>query len=169
MVTVLVVLCGIPGSGKTTIAQQIHTKFDSEPRPTIHNVAFDDGIANKEVWSERTFADSRKTGLDTVKLYLENSSSLSCDTVILVDDIMYLHSMRREMYVLARDYGAHHLLIVHVTTDIDVALARNAIRDVSTKVDEESIRRMFDRFEQPNHKLVHEKHVVHIDTNNEER
>ena len=171
MVTVLVVFCGIPGSGKTTVAQHVQTTtLDIEPQPNIHNVAFDDGIANKEVWTERSFAESRETGMDTVKQHLENStSSSSCDTVILVDDIMYLHSMRREMYVLARDYGAHHMLIVHVNADIHVALARNAIRDVSTQVEEMSIRRMFDRFEQPNQKLVHEKHVVHVDANNEDR
>jgi len=50
------------------------------------------------------------------------------DGLIIVDDIMYLRSMRRELYVITRDHGVP-LVIVWMKSCLDVCLARNRSRN----------------------------------------
>lgn len=178
VVVVVVLLCGIPGSGKTTLAKNIGSEggeggggSEGWENVVLHHVAFDDAIADKSVWTAHTFAASRQTGLDLVKKHIRDAK-ISDDkrgSVIVVDDIMYLHSMRREVYVAARDAGADHLLLVHAETTLDLALTRNATRSESTRVEEDAIHRMHDRFEKPNGKRVQERIHLTVDTSNHER
>ena len=94
----------------------------------------------------------------------------SCEhSVIIVDDIMYLHSMRRAAYVTTRDLGIHNLLIVRVTTDLSVALARNSLRMGSRRMSDETVSKIFNNFEEPNSTLVHEKVNLRIDTSTDMR
>jgi tRNA uridine 5-carbamoylmethylation protein Kti12 len=175
MVVIVALLCGIPGSGKTTLAKCIVAEggghHEGWEDVTFQHVAFDDGIADKSVWTEHTFAASRQTGLDLVNKLIHETKTAEDKrgSVIIVDDIMYLHSMRREVYVTARNAGADHFLLVHADTTLDVALARNAARDESTRVDDDAIRRMYDRFEKPNGKRIQERVHLTIDTSNHER
>ena len=90
-------------------------------------------------------------------------------SVIIVDDIMYLHSMRRAAYVATRDLGIHNLLIVRVTTDLSVALARNSLRMGSRRMSDETVSKIFNGFEEPNSTLVHEKVNLRIDTSTDMR
>lgn len=50
------------------------------------------------------------------------------DGLIIVDDIMYLRSMRRELYVITRDHGVP-LVTVWMKSCLDVCLARNRSRN----------------------------------------
>jgi tRNA uridine 5-carbamoylmethylation protein Kti12 len=82
---------------------------------------------------------------------------------------MYLHSMRREVYVRARDGGVDHMLVIHVKTPLESALLRNSLRVGSARVDEAAIRKIFERFEEPNRALVHEKINLTVNTDTSER
>ena len=176
---VVVVLCGVPGSGKTTVCQAAKDRLMADGIQVRH-IAFDDNVpADRSVWTERSFADSRAAGMGALHAALlsytsttsspSSSSSSSSDGVVMVDDIMYLHSMRREVYVAARDGGAHHLLVVHVEAPLAMALARNAARAPAARVEEEAVRRMHGRFERPNGSLVHEKMHLTVDTSTDAR
>ena len=59
------------------------------------------------------------------------------DGLIIVDDIMYLRSMRRELYVITRDHGVP-LVTVWMKSCLDVCLARNRSRNarISTSSDD---------------------------------
>lgn len=87
----------------------------------------------------------------------------SFHTVIIVDDIMYLHSMRRSIYVICRDLDVQHLIIVRVVADLELAMSRNSARPDSTRISNETLRRIFSRFEEPNKTLVHERHSFVVD------
>lgn len=82
---------------------------------------------------------------------------------------MYLHSMRREIYVIIRDLDVHNLFVVRVKTGLSIALLRNSVRSESTTVNEETINNIFHQFEEPNYKLVYEKLNGVIDTTDEIR
>ena len=180
VVVVVVLMCGVPGSGKTTVCQTAHTRLAAGGLRVKH-VAFDDVVpSDRSAWTEHSFAESRIAGLNVLRAALlpsSCSSSLSSSSspsppppvVVIVDDIMYLHSMRREVYVAARDGGATHLLVVHVEAPLATALARNAARAAAAQVEEEAVRRLHGRFERPNGALVHEKMHLTLDTSTDAR
>ena len=88
---------------------------------------------------------------------------------MIVDDIMYLHSMRRAVYVACRDMGVDHLLNVRVTSNLSTALIRNSFRTESRKVAEEVVRKIFTQFEELNASLSHEKRSFIVNCNSQER
>jgi tRNA uridine 5-carbamoylmethylation protein Kti12 len=82
---------------------------------------------------------------------------------------MYLHSMRREVYVKARDGGVDHMLVVHVKTSLECALLRNSSRLGGARIEDATIQKIFERFEEPNPALVHEKLNIEVSTDTFER
>ena len=90
-------------------------------------------------------------------------------TVIVVDDIMYLHSMRRAVYTAARDLGVRNLIAVRVAVDLPLAVARNSLRDESRRMSEDTINKIYSQFEELNSSLVHEKVNTSIDTTSHDR
>lgn len=120
-------------------------------------------------WDEHSFASSRDQNIAQLEALIQQPTPNELHKLIVVDDIMYLHSMRRAIYVIARDLEVHHLFVVRVVADYATALTRNSIRPDSKRVSEETLLKIFNRFEEPNHNLVHERNSFIVDTASVER
>ena len=114
------------------------------------------------------------------------------DGLIIVDDIMYLRSMRRELYVITRDHGVP-LVTVWMKSCLDVCLARNRSRNDNTStscridrhsiesihsidrraklVTDDTILRIHGAFEEPTSEFIFDRYhiVVDSDSNSEDR
>ena len=79
--------------------------------------------------------------------------------LILVDDIMYLRSMRREVYVIARDCNIP-IIVVWVNTPLEVALQRNSQRSGKQHIEEQTIIKIHAALEPPDAQHICDR--VHI-------
>lgn len=183
---IVILLCGTPGSGKSTLKEELVSAFQSlstcgnslspSCSYTVSTLAFDDIQISMEEWNETSFKESRQRGLECLQGMLAEKQSRQdqqdqhdqhdqpADKIVIVDDIMYLHSMRREIYTIARDNG-YILLIVCVKAELDVCLSRNSLRPVNQRVASQAIENIFAKFEFPNSTLVCDRYnvIVHSD------
>lgn len=90
------------------------------------------------------------------------------NSVAIVDDVMHLRSMRRAMYKLARTHRAPSM-VVHVKTDLSVALSRNARRSGIARVPDDVIEKLHDQFDAPSVKAISDRCYVVVDGNSTER
>lgn len=70
--------------------------------------------------------------MDTLAGILKKAES----NIVIVDDIMFYRSMRREVYVLARDHSYGHVSLF-LNIPLEVALERNALRESHSRVADE--------------------------------
>ena len=120
-------------------------------------------------WDEHSFGSSRKQNIAQLEDLIRQPALDGLHKLIIVDDIMYLHSMRRAIYVKARDLEVHHLFVIRVVTDYLIALTRNSLRTDSKRIKDETLLKIFTRFEEPNSSLVHERNSFIVDTTSSER
>ncbi|EKX49044.1 hypothetical protein GUITHDRAFT_105125 [Guillardia theta CCMP2712] len=89
------------------------------------------------------------------------------EVLILVDDNLYLRSMRYYFCKIARKHHASTCTL-WVSCDVDLALRRNAAREVQDRVPPAVVERMFDKFEEPGYtpssKSSWEKHAAKVCT-----
>ncbi len=190
----VVVLCGVPGSGKTTFASTLiqeydqwrkHSEKESSSMTALSEVvSFDEFITEEEQWDETTFKSSRKAALQQIHSLLHAQSqtmhsieesilpSVPVGRILVVDDLMYLGSMRHEVYKVARDTRVPvPQVVIWVNTDVDIAVSRNATRAAlgQPSVHEDTIRRIHELFEPPHsHAIADRLHYI-IDTHTDER
>ncbi|GLC36903.1 hypothetical protein PLESTM_000516700 [Pleodorina starrii] len=157
----LLVLCGLPGSGKTTLAKAIrehllrhHEPFlKSGPFCDVQIVTFDDwlhpelqqlaGQFSADAWQR-----SRQAALAHLLSALERAQSNASHTLIIADDNHHLRSMRYELFRAARDRGAAFLQL-YVGCSPQQALARNQRRSGIAAVPPEALLRMAAALEPP--------------------
>ena len=129
------------------------------------------------MWDEHSFRASRDEGIlqlqrmitsSTAAVDKSNGVSHLNHTVIIVDDIMYLHSMRRAVYVATRDLLVRSLITVRVTANLSASLSRNSLREDSRRMSDETVTRIYNQFEELNTSLVHERVSTTVDTSTEE-
>jgi tRNA uridine 5-carbamoylmethylation protein Kti12 len=120
-------------------------------------------------WDKDSFGTSRERNIAQLQDLIQQPALDGLHKLIIVDDIMYLHSMRRAIYVKARDLDVHNLFVIRVSADYSTALTRNSLRPDSKRVAEETLLKIFNRFEEPNNSLVHERNSFFVDTMSSER
>lgn len=119
-------------------------------------------------WSESTFRSIRRASIDKISSLLQQSTQ-SGSKLLIVDDIMYLRSMRREVYKLARQYSIP-LLTIWVDTSMDIALYRNGTRQGRQRIPDETIEKIHSRFEAPSTTgSIVDRYCMTIDGTSEER
>lgn len=168
---VVAVVCGFPGAGKSTLCARAGEAVagcvvgSGGGRVVAHHVSLD--AVEREVrggdggggFEREAWRVSRGVALERVDALLRESALLEGGSgeegvgsgercLVLVDDTMHLRSMRHAYWRLARDRGAG-FVVVHVDESVDVARARNADRDASTRVPEDAFARIVDAFEVP--------------------
>uniref|UniRef100_A0A915KF02 L-seryl-tRNA(Sec) kinase n=1 Tax=Romanomermis culicivorax TaxID=13658 RepID=A0A915KF02_ROMCU len=164
----LIVVCGLPGSGKTTFCNKLRSSNMFPEDIILHDI--------KDSWKKRRNdvqecvsrllatlktenCDSNfiSTGSNIVwpkfsqKIVTsENSSIDGRNILILLDDNMYYNSMRLRYYNLALEKRTYFGQI-YVKCDLETCLQRNAARkDESCTIPKDVIIRMSEIFEEPN-------------------
>lgn len=86
------------------------------------------------------------------------------DLMLLIDDLMYLRSMRREVYVCARDCNIP-LLTVWVKTDLHLALERNSKRVECLSIPNDVIEKIDANLQPPDPSFIFDRHSIVVDGN----
>lgn len=128
----LIVLMGIPASGKTTLARQLEEKFSNSVRLSIDELKGD--------WHNRA-KEQRAMLLQQTMMALDQGKD------VIVDDTMHLHSMRKPYWRLAF-YRELSICWIHCECLLSVALWRDEQRSTTEQVGEQTIGRIRLMFQQ---------------------
>ncbi|KAI9598771.1 hypothetical protein BDF19DRAFT_431378 [Syncephalis fuscata] len=183
----LVVLCGLPGAGKSTLIKQL----DQYLTQYYDNCPLNNAIWTKcqtHVWSidkllpqwhmpttapsqvESTFKQDRHMIQTQVEACLQQLTSMAVTNqplshILFVDDNMYYTSMRHTYYQLAQKYKVTFLQL-WLECDLVTALKRNSQRtSLKQCVPDDIIRRMAKRFEPPQSPLHFQSNSTDNDMN----
>jgi O-phosphoseryl-tRNA(Sec) kinase len=120
----LLAMCGIPSSGKTTLARAIKNHLKSGIRVEI--------VSTDRWRDEKFYSDFRPEKEHLVrKEALEKTRRLIQEgTSVIHDDTNYYASMRHELYEIAR-LNKSKFAVVHVSTPVELAVQWNTDRETS--------------------------------------
>ena len=128
------VMCGLPGSGKTTIARQIAADLDAV-------------VISSDSIREELYGDESVQGNPSVvfeAFYNKAHEAISHGSGVILDATNIKRKDRRKIFA---EFPNETIIAVIVNTPIEICFERNAKR--SRVVPEHAIRRMWDNFEIP--------------------
>lgn len=174
----VVLLIGIPGCGKTALAQHLATHLRSSSMGVIH-LCFDKLFPlNTEAIELGAFKVSRNQYLTLTEALISyiryetpmtkefKDFTIECndkqDIILLMDDNNYYRSMRYKFYQLAKQY---ELSFVQIMIKCDVIEACNRDGQRANPVGETIIRQMALKFEPPNRINKWEVNTLIVDQN----
>jgi protein KTI12 len=132
----LVVLCGYPASGKSTLAAALACRFaarglrvdtvsDGALHSALHDPSVTPGASTGDVSGILSvpraimYADSHAEKSTRARLLAAAERALAPDTVVLVDSMNYIKGFRYELFCVAKTCTAR-FLVVHTDADADV-------------------------------------------------
>lgn len=162
----LVILCGLPSSGKTTYASELKTHLaescfssnnaDVQKAEDVKIVDVDE-IRIREYGPDffpKYESSVRTRALKTVSVHLDD------DEIVIVDDLNYYASMRQEFRKLARERNRSYF-IIWISTPLEVCLEWNKKR--GAKIPGKLIRDIADKFDEPGSKYSWDKPFLEFD------
>lgn len=153
MTQFLLVLCGLPASGKSALADAIQVEMDSG----IEIVRTDDWRDDKYYtdWKPEREKPVRQAALEKTRSLVSSGKS------VIHDDTNYYASMRHELFDVAVESGCA-FAIVHVTTPLTTALKWNRERE-SSRVPDSVIKDIFERFDDPGRRYLWDNAEYEVD------
>ena len=147
----LIALCGLPSSGKTTLARAIKEQIDSDTRVEI---------VSTDRWRDEAFYSDFKPEKEHLvrRDALENTSRLILEGVSVIhDDTNYYTSMRHELFDIA---GKNKTVfaVIHVSTPVELAVQWNSLRE--KPVPNGVIEKIEDRFDIPGSKYAWDRPIA---------
>lgn len=133
----LILMIGIPGSGKTTLRSKIF------PQPLF--ICPDDliGYTEKNPWTPRAAQNAWKESDQKLKEALVDKDK------IIVFDATFVNPKKRKKYIdIAHQYD-HEIMALFCTVQYKVAIQRNASRSEARKVPKTTMENMYDRLIPP--------------------
>jgi O-phosphoseryl-tRNA(Sec) kinase len=150
----LLVLCGIPASGKSMLANELSHQLNQYSQVEVVST---DNWRDDAYYSNFSPENETQVRITALK---ETESFLSIDKSIIHDDTNYYTSMRHELYDLARLYECV-FAVVHISTPLEIALEWNLRRE--TIIPEHVIRRIHDKLDSPGTKYSWDKPIAKVD------
>ncbi len=159
MTQFLLAICGIPASGKTTLAREI------QEATAAH---WDSILVSTDDWRDDEYYSSfkpekegevRKKALNLTRTLLARKQS------VIHDDTNYYSSMRHELLCLAEEFQCA-FGIVYVKTPIKIALQWNTKR--STVIPPDVVKKIHNKFDTPGEKYAWDIPVYEVDLSSAE-
>ena len=149
----LLALCGLPASGKTTLAEAIQDalKFDVE-------IVSSDEWRDAEYytdWKPEKERRVRQASLTRTAEFIKQGKN------VIHDDTNYYKSMRHDLFKIALQRRCS-FAIVHVSTSLENAITWNKMREHSN-ITENIIRRISERFDTPGGRYLWDYPDVEVD------
>ena len=120
-------MCGIPGSGKTTRAQEIKKYLEETHKLDVELFNEENLSLDKKNSYSSTYTPLLTKTLDNIKekecrgfLRSNVDKSLSQNTTVILDSMNYIKGYRYELFCIARTAKTPHC-VVYLNTPIDVA------------------------------------------------
>ncbi|XP_013385019.1 protein KTI12 homolog isoform X1 [Lingula anatina] len=140
----LVVMCGLPCSGKTTRTNQLKHYLESELSKAVHII--DDhaiGIYKNEIYAE---SKSEKDARSALKSAVQRK--LSREDVLILDSLNYIKGYRYELFCLTKASQTPHA-VIHCEIDPHQAAEWNKNRSEEDSYSQEILDALVMRFETP--------------------
>jgi selenocysteine-specific elongation factor len=121
----LLILCGLPASGKTTISKNVASLLEDKHGMSTMVISSDD-FRDMLSYSSKGFKPERET---SVKILYENAiaTGLGNGFLVISDDLNYYKSMRSDLRQIAKRLGSDYD-IVFVDTPVEQAIKWNQER-----------------------------------------
>jgi tRNA uridine 5-carbamoylmethylation protein Kti12 len=145
-------------SGKTHFANEIYQQL-SKLQFNVSRISFDDYELSKAQWNENSFHLGRENALDAL------NGLLSASNIVIVDDIMYLRSMRKRVYALGRIANCMSICI-HLKVSLETACLRNNARSDECRVDNNTLLSIYNNIEPCNAAHVCDRYHHEYNTEN---
>ena len=138
----LYVMAGLPGSGKSTIAQKVKNTLRDTIIVSRDNVRF--SMINKE---DQYFAKEK----EVFKTYINKINQYLSEGYNVIADATHLNAASRNK-LLKNIHGYNELVAIVADTSIEDCLKRNSKRSGREKVPDEVIKNMANNFYKPSFK-----------------
>lgn len=153
MTKFILALCGLPASGKSTLANAIK-RASSAKVQIVRTDEWRDSSYYSE-WSPEKEGQVRKNALAHVRTLAQEGTS------VIHDDTNYYNSMRHDLLDIAIQnkcaFG-----VVHVSTPIETALRWNKER-ANTPITDTMIRKIHERFDRPGGRYLWDYALAEVD------
>ncbi|NHI89448.1 MAG: hypothetical protein EAX87_07995 [Candidatus Thorarchaeota archaeon] len=158
MTQFLLVLCGLPASGKSALADAIQVEMDSG----VEIVRTDDWRDDKYYtdWKPEKEKPVRQAALEKTRSLVASGKS------VIHDDTNYYASMRHELLDVAVE-NACAFAIVHVTTPLTTALKWNRERE-NSRIPDSVIKDIFEKFDNPGRRYLWDNAEYEVDMENQD-
>ncbi|MFW9918755.1 MAG: AAA family ATPase [Candidatus Thorarchaeota archaeon] len=150
----LLVLCGIPASGKTTLAMKLQELLATKGEIRL---------VSTDRWRDRAYYEDftpekenevREQAIEETRDYLAQGFS------VIHDDTNYYASMRHELYILAME-NEYSFGIIHIETPLEIAMEWNKQRE--NPLSEDIIMKIHERFDIPGSRYSWDNPIDHVD------
>ncbi|TFG28116.1 hypothetical protein EU527_17690, partial [Candidatus Thorarchaeota archaeon] len=154
----ILALCGLPSSGKSTLANAIQRALDF----SVEIVRTDEWRDNSYYtnWQPEKEGIVRQKALAMVKRLVTEGKS------VIHDDTNYYTSMRHELFETALENGCG-FLIIHVSTLVTTALRWNKERP-DTRIPDSVIEDIFEKFDNPGRRYLWDNSEMEVDMERDE-
>ena len=173
----VVLLAGLPASGKSTLARKLTKRFnpdddttDEENMARLIHIEYDDleegllsfidsekddidGNDDDKIETRRRDAwnQARQRAVEKMEEEIQNIKDTPCtkNTIILMDDNFHLRGMRKQIHRLLLVHKPIRYGILYLTTPLEVCLERNHKRSGRRKIPSDVIEKMAASLEPP--------------------
>jgi len=140
----LVIMCGIPSSGKTTQANILSSYLQTINKKSI--------IINEEtikVDKNKSYKDAKEEKILRGTFLAEGERLISNDVTVIMDSLNYIKGYRYELFCRARSQHTPSC-VIHCDITRETAMEWNIAREKSDQWEEVLLNELSDRFEVPN-------------------
>lgn len=141
----LVIVCGYPSSGKTTVSNRLKTYLEEEKKKNVILISENDLVDKNK---NEIFGDSTKEKPIRSSLRADVERFISRDNIIILDGLNYIKSSRYELFCLIKASKTLHC-VVQCCYPSEMCIKWNESRPDSVKYTKEIFDAIVMRFEEP--------------------